>query len=434
MPDENPKADKTPTKKWFSPGRCVSQFVDQLNALKRTEELVMPLLVSVSNKVNQEFDTFLKEGGIEFKTEENRGFFNVPLAKVRRFEKLKKRATSYSIAFNQTPASLLVALVSRYDAFLGQLLRSLFYIKPEMLNQSQRAISFQQLVDFSDMSAARDYVVEKEVESVIRESHPKQFEWIENRFDIPLRKGLVSWPRFIEVTERRNLFVHTAGTISSQYLEVCKKHGAVCEEAKLGETLTVTGDYFATAFECLFEIGVKLGHVLWRKLAPGDLEQADQDLNDICFELLKDEEFSLAKELLLFANEVLKKHSSNLMRRVFLINLALAHRGLQEKDKAERLIAAEDWSDSVRSLGREAKGIHRVGYETWPLFKEFRGTSRFQNAFRDIYGEDFEMEAGIGQTPALQNAPLVSPITNTTTKKEASAEPSTSSATTTNQS
>lgn len=118
---------------------------------------------------------------------------------------------------------------------------------------------------------------------------------------------------------------------------------------------------------------------------------------------------------MLFANNVLKKHSSNLMRRVFLINLALAHRGLGEKEEAANLLKEEDWSDStdkfdlalavlredfseaerlMRSLGKEAEGIGRAGYETWPLFQQFRESPEFQKAFRDIYGEDFELETG----------------------------------------
>lgn len=89
---------------------------------------------------------------------------------------------------------------------------------------------------------------------------------MENNFKIPLREGLEVWAKFIEITERRNLFVHCDGIVSKQYLEVCNKHGFdFSKPLSVGEKLDVVPDYFESAYECLFEVGVKLGHVLWRK-------------------------------------------------------------------------------------------------------------------------------------------------------------------------
>jgi hypothetical protein len=252
----------TPPPEIPSVGRAISRFVSEVKALKRTEEFVMPLLSAVAKRTDDSLEAFISKENIEKREENGKQIFTVPIPKVRYFERLQKQSQSYGIAFYQTPGALLVALVSRYDAYLGQLLRSLFYLKPELLNASQRSLSFQQLVEFSDLSKAREYVVEKEIESVIRESHSKQFEWMESRFDVPLRKGLESWPCFIEITERRNLFVHTAGTVSSQYLDVCRKHGVCAPTLKSGDSLWGDADYFQKAFECLFEMGVKLGHVL----------------------------------------------------------------------------------------------------------------------------------------------------------------------------
>jgi hypothetical protein len=40
----------------------------------------------------------------------------------------------------------------------------------------------------------------------------------------------------------------------------------------------VAQPYFLASHDCLFEIGVKLAHVLWRKSFPADREAADQEL------------------------------------------------------------------------------------------------------------------------------------------------------------
>src|SRR5690606_26404612 len=114
------------------------------------------------------------------------------------------------------PRSLLVSLVSHFDAYVGRLIRAIYLRKPELLNSSERKLSFEELVRYDSIEAVREFVIEKEVESVLRGSHVEQFRWMERTYDVPLTKGLDSWPLFVELMERRNLFVHTDGIVSSQ--------------------------------------------------------------------------------------------------------------------------------------------------------------------------------------------------------------------------
>jgi hypothetical protein len=76
------------------------------------------------------------------------------------------RATSRG--WNSLPYMLLMGLVSSYDAFLAQLIRLIFVTKPETLSSSERNISFRDLVCLSSVEAAREMMIEKEVEAVIR--------------------------------------------------------------------------------------------------------------------------------------------------------------------------------------------------------------------------------------------------------------------------
>ncbi len=151
-----------------------------------------------------------------------------------------------------------------------------FGIKPELLKSSDRELTFSQLSDFGSIEEAKEYLLEKEVETLLRRNHSEQFDWLENKFAIKLRVDLPIWPTFIEVTERRNLFVHSDGVVSRQYLKVCREHGvSLGAETKQGLRLDVPHPYFRLAYEALFEIGVKLGQVLWRKLKPTDAPDAD---------------------------------------------------------------------------------------------------------------------------------------------------------------
>jgi hypothetical protein len=264
-------------------------------------------------------------------------------------------------------------------------------------------------LEFTSIAEARECILEKEVESVIRKSHAEQFQWMENKFAVPLRKDLDSWPKFIELTERRNLFVHTGGIVSSQYLKVCQEHGVVFSTTPtIGNELGLAPAYFKEAVDIVFEIGVKLAHVLWRKLKPDEIKEADKNLNSIAYEPLLEENYKLAKVLFDFAAVTLKKYANDEARRVFVVNRALAYKWGGEDDKGRKIIEAEDWSATggkfslaeavilenypaalkiMRGIGKNQEEVPNVAYREWPLFKEFRKTIEFQQTFQEIVGE-----------------------------------------------
>jgi hypothetical protein len=156
---------------------------------------------------------------------------SIPIAHIRDWTRLARRFERFSLSRTLLPRSLLVSLISQYDAYLGRVLRTTFLRKPEVLNASEKKISFDALSQFPSIEAAREHILEKEVEAILRSSHSEQFKWMESTFGLPLTKDLNSWSTFIELTERRNLFVHTDGTVSSQYMAVCRLH-----KCKLDET------------------------------------------------------------------------------------------------------------------------------------------------------------------------------------------------------
>ena len=193
-------------------------------------------------------------------------------------------------------------------------------------------------------------------------------------------------------------------------MTVCKRHGCSLQpKTYAGNRLNVSPEYFAESFHCLFEIGVKLGQVLWRKLFPNELEKADQNLIEVCYELLVRQEYKLAKVLLHFATSTLKKHSCEENRRIFKINLAIACNASGETSACKKLLAEEDWSacrdrfkiavavlqnkfteatEIMKRIGKTEE-VRRVDYEEWPLFMEFRKTDIFQRTYSEVFGEEF---------------------------------------------
>lgn len=303
---------------------------------------------------------------------------------------------------------------------------ALFRLKPELLKSSDRELTFSQLSDFGSIEEAKEYLLEKEVETLLRKSHSEQFDWLENKFAIKLRVDLPTWPTFIEVTERRNLFVHSNGIVSRQYLKVCSEHGVPPDsEIKQGLKLEVPHTYFGLAYEALFEIGVKLGQVLWRKVKPADAGKADDNLSTFCYDLLKERKYRLAQKLLDFACTPAMKHGDEKRRLIFVVNRAQAYKWDGQTTKALEIVASQDWSamaagfrlaaavlrdrydeaiSTMKEIGSDGD-VHKVHYKTWPLFKEIRKTKEFREAFEEIFGEPIGKAAPIKKEPLKTDGP-----------------------------
>lgn len=334
----------------------------------------------------------------------------------REWKRLAKILEHFLVSRVLLPRSLLVSIISQYDAYLGRILRTIFIRRPEILNASEKKISFDMLSQFTSIDAAREYVLEKEVEAILRASHADQFKWMESVFGIPLTKDLARWPDFIELTERRNLFVHTDGVVSSQYMAVCRAHKCrTGAEIKEGVRLDVSRDYFVAAHQCIYEIGAKLGHVLWRKLFPEERAEADNHFTRMTYDLIDNGKFSLAIRLLDFACGDFKKFSSEGAQLTMTVNRAQAHKWNGDEEGCKRIMKSVDWSakadefrlaDAVlaEDWGRSTKVMRRIGrdgsvnqvaYRDWPLFRYFRRQSAFLETYSEVFGESFERNSEV---------------------------------------
>lgn len=393
--------------------REINTFIRHIEAQTDIVPLVMSLLSVKLVQESKHVDKYMKDNGLTLTLDEESGKkqLEIPAEKFKEFIKLHDKVETTSLAHDLLPINFVVSLVSQYDAFLGGLIKTMFLAKPELLNNSEKNMSFSELLKFKSIDEAQEFIIEKEVESVLRESHLKQFKWLETKLGMTLRKDLPSFSDFIEITERRNLFVHCNGVISRQYLDNCKENEVrEIDKLSIGEKLDAKPAYFNKCFITLFEIGVKLGHVTWRKLLPEENDQADGNLNDICYELLLKGHYKLAINLLTFATDTLKKHTQEFMC-IFTVNKALAYYLSKKKDDCNKVLDKHDWSASndkfklaisvlkeqyhsatllMKSIGDSNEHINKEAYRDWPLFSQFRKTDEFNTTYKEIFNEDLK--------------------------------------------
>ena len=337
----------------------IRRFIHDVESLEITLPEIARFLRSFAEQQEKQLQSFLDSRSTE-KIEDGDGTrYKLPKDAMRTHMKHRKQLAMARRVQQLVPKSFIVTLVSQYDAYLGKLVRLMFFFRPELLNSSERIITFSQLLSFGSIEEAREKIVEKEVESVLRNSHADHFAWLEKKLEIPLRKGLGVWPSFVEVTERRNLFVHCDGVVSTQHLKACDEHAVALDPScTLGKPLRVNGKYFTRATDTIFEVGVKLGHVIWLKLVPAERDTAEQHLNQLCVELIAREKYELAKVLLEFAlGTLLRKESSATVHWMLTINLAQSHKWSGNSDKCKGILQGHDWKRTRISLPPRRVGV-----------------------------------------------------------------------------
>jgi hypothetical protein len=391
----------------------IDTFILEIDSLAESLPLIMGL-IEIKYKSNaKKFDKFFEDNSSADKDGEKN--FKIPIDQFNKFNRLSTELESSKAAYNILPRTFVVSLVSQYDAYLGELYRSLFQSKPELISSLDKDLSFQDILNFSDLEELKDYVIEKEIESLLRDSHYEQLKTLEKRVtkltnkNFILTENLPILPHFVEVTERRNLFVHCNGIVSRQYLEVCKKHKVPnISQVNINEQLDVDPFYFNNAYHAIFEIGVKLGQVLWRKFLPHRLIEADKNINNICYDLIVSGYYDLAKELLHFVTEVLPKNGSEELRKTLIINHALAYYLDGDLINCNKILDKEDWSignefklavavlredylkakELMKRIGPNDNELDKDAYQEWPVFNKFRETTLFKETFKEIFKEE----------------------------------------------
>lgn len=222
-----------------------------------------------------------------------------------------------------------------------------------------------------------------------------------------LTKNLDIWPDFIELCERRNLFTHTGGVISDQYIKVCRQHGCIVEGQTPGQTLQVDRKYYDHAVEVVLEFGAKLVQVIWRKLLPEDINAANSKLNRFCYNLITRRKYKLAAKLLRFGLVEMKNHGTEKIRKMMVVNYANAEKLSGNAEASEKILDKEDWTaatddfkicvaavrddlDTVimlmpRVVSAELMKIE--AFREWPVFERTRAQSKFIEAFERGFGQ-----------------------------------------------
>ena len=277
-----------------------------------------------------------------------------------------------------------------------------------MLKSLDKQIPIHDLLNAASIEEIKNDIIAKEIESVLRENHLKQLEWFEKKLKLNLHSDQDLIDKFVELTQRRHLFVHADGKVSDQYLKSCRNTVVnTSEKPCLGKKLNISNEYFFESVDVLLEMGIKLTHIIWRKIESDEIEKADEQYNEITYELIYSENYQLAIRLLEFILE--SRSVSDEYRLIHLINLAQCYKWSGNEAECQKLIQNQgNWKiykerfqmakhllldeyESVYQLLRDYHDDHDVVTKAyireWPLYQNIRSNEEFIRLFEELYGE-----------------------------------------------
>ena len=256
-------------------------------------------------------------------------------------------------------------------------------------------------------------IIDNTIDKLFRDSHKEQIQWFEKAFEVNTLRKFAGWGDFIELTERRNLFVHADGIVSGQYIEECKKNDYQLGNINIGRKLIADNEYFEKSFRLLYEMAIMLTQILINKLYLGrekfstDTTVRDNIFINNVYELICEEHYDIAINVSKFAiNNAFKR--TNKDKTFIELNLAQAYKWsgnekeckavLQDLDTSAmnidlqipKKVLEEEYDEvysMMKDLGKGSKILTKEAYREWPIFRKIRKQKEFEDAFEAIFGE-----------------------------------------------
>lgn len=319
------------------------------------------------------------------------------------------------------PNAIFLSLIATFDSQMSDVVRSMLRIKSDRLKFSGRQIPLSKIMTAASIEEIVEEQIIEEVYLFSRGSHDEQVGFIEENFDVAIRKDWKRWSDFIEVFERRNLVAHGERYYTKRYVEICTKHGDAEATDKLGSIVNISRSYLTSSLSILSEFAILTIFVLWRKHLPKEKSAAFDSLVEISFECIGSYRARLASRICEFALSLKNSGIKEAQRLRLVVNLASAHLHMKEEEEAKRVLGKEDWSAtsddfqiSVAALRKDIQEVNRLlpmikasdrlsahEFRIWPVFDFIKDDIEFQRKFEEVYNEPLIVAAG--NSDALPN-------------------------------
>jgi hypothetical protein len=359
-------------------------FPDGFPEIAIPEQVKKSLKKKVKVKMKDSLDKESREIKIRIKPEGDLNLYKL-LADIKEISQSQIRSR---LLFN----SSLISLVSAVEWFFSRLLHGYFQKYPQVAISGDRVFSYEDLTHFTSIDDARQYIIEKRVEEVLRGSFSDWIKYFRNAPQLSMSYIEPCMEQLIEVCERRNLLVHNNGIVNKIYLS--KVSESLAKSLKPGQPLVVTRDYLDNNITLFERCCILIAAELWKKLSPSDTERGSL-LIDIAFNHMKKNRWLIVENLSCFVMNDKKLPDRDLM--VGKMNYWLSVKRLGRWSEIKSQVEREDITTRGRLfqlawyslcekpkeffalLPRAVKGedVDLSQLESFPIFDEMRDSRKF---------------------------------------------------------
>lgn len=304
--------------------------------------------------------------------------------------------------------SSFVMLFTYFDSLLADLLHNYFKTYPKMLEGQDLSLSLSDLMASKNIEEARDFLINKNIEGVMYKNLESQIDYFKSRLGVSCKKEFLDWTIIDEAKERRNILVHNNGEVNRRYIQKYKDGDfpSDLETFKEGDIIKIDKRYFLMIHDEMLISGLIFIQECWRSWHKDDINSADSELINICFNLLKEERWVSAQRIAKYGRSCevsddahryvidfnyyqtlkwqgntkeLNKELDNLdlssLRPVFILAYHTLKSDRTNFYKALRVaVGAED--------------IEKEDLKEWPLFREIRNDANYNRQINKIFREN----------------------------------------------
>lgn len=393
---------------------ALAQFKEDAKCLCEAFDVSEVSLEANKQKMQRELEQFISLNKVQ--NNDGKDEISVQHSKEREYKKLQEQSRRAERACQLVQQNFLVSLVSVYDSFYAEIVRVIYLLNPNIIKGDETQFLYRTLLDYGSIGAVEKYLVEKKVDSLIRDSHLAQIVWLENTLNVKTLRDFTEWESFMELTERRNLFVHSNGVVSSQYIKICGKHNALDENIMAGTVLSIDKEYFLKAYKTLYKMALSItaivANICCKVHYKGYFEDIDRMIISHVYDAITEQEYDLAIDI---SNFILTKsfRHKNQDKCYIILNLAQAYKWKGDDKKCRDILGEEDTSawkrdllipklaleenytetyETMRSVGLTGKILNKDLYRQWPIFKKLREQPEFADVFKEIFNEELNQE------------------------------------------
>lgn len=293
---------------------------------------------------------------------------------------------------NQLPIlyqSSLITLVMYFELLIANIIRKRIYDYPESVKIDEKPLTLIDIRKFGSMEIAENYLIEKEVGKLIRESYMVWVEYFKKNFKCKFDLISILDDSVIEIIQRRNIIVHNDGVINGIYLSNVPK-----TSYKSDDKVVIAIEYILEAIRIIEKCGLFMGIEIWQRVEKNSIDRATF-LEQTGFEYLKKEEWENALNIY----ELLEKETeiTNKLKTIAQLNILLCKKRIEGIDNIKEELFKIDFSDKsnvfiliLHALKEDydmffkllpdvyKNGITLFHLQKWPILKEIREHEKYK--------------------------------------------------------